>query len=72
MTPRAKQHAWSDKVAFHRHSDRVCWNCGLIKRTRHERGQSWTEWFRGITEIKSVATPPCEKQPDPTLELATS
>jgi len=63
----AGRHAWSDKVAYERHSDRACWYCGLIKRTRHEaigpREFHWVEWWRSGERIESVATPPCPGAP---------
>jgi hypothetical protein len=57
----AKRHAWSEKVSYERHSDRVCWDCELIKRTRHEGHSHWIEWWRDGKRIASSATPPCEK-----------
>jgi hypothetical protein len=63
-----QHHSWSEKVAYEHHSDRVCWNCELIKRTRHEGHLHWIEWWRGNvrvepakTQLGYAKTPPCEK-----------
>lgn len=59
----AGRHAWSERVVHERYSDRACWYCGLIKRSRHEgigrREFHWTEWWRDGVQIESKGTPPC-------------
>jgi hypothetical protein len=60
----ARRHSWSAPERFAHHSDRVCWDCALIKRTRHEGHSHWTEWWRDGARISSDATPPCPGSPD--------
>jgi hypothetical protein len=39
----------------------VCWDCKLMKVTRHEAWQHWTEWYAPDgTRIHSKLTPPCQ------------
>lgn len=63
MTDKQQRHSWSDKVRYPHHSERACWDCGLIKRTRHEveagRDVHWVEWWRDGKRIRSDRTPPC-------------
>ena len=63
MNTTIQRHAWSEKVAYAHHSDRVCWNCALIKRTRHEHNQHWIEFYRGNERIRCERTPPCPGAP---------
>ncbi len=59
-----KRHSWSEPERYAQHSDRVCWDCGLIKRTRHEfdgpRAVHWVEWRRGDARVEAARTPACE------------
>lgn len=57
----SERHEWSDKFRAERHSDRGCWKCGLVKRTRHEDGRDWTEFVRdGVVQWDAGGrTPPC-------------
>lgn len=62
---RAGQHSWTKEgVRFERHTDRACYACGLIKRTRHEGGRSWAEYWRGAERVPGKRTPPCPGSPN--------
>lgn len=58
------KHRWSDPSRDELRTERTCFNCGIIKVTRHDGGEDsfpWTEWLwpdRG--EMAGVAgTPEC-------------
>ena len=56
-----KRHTWSEKNRPDEHHTRqVCWDCELVKLTRHENGLHWTEWWRGGERIQAERTPGCE------------
>jgi hypothetical protein len=38
------RHSWSEPHRYARHTDRACFLCGLVKRTRHEEGAHWVEY----------------------------
>lgn len=62
----SKRHSWSDRYPFDtHHTFRRCWNCGLMRITRHEseggRDVHWVEWRRvGGVNFRSERTPACE------------
>lgn len=65
--PQAGQHAWSDPYRAERHTDRACWHCGLVKRTRHDGpGRPWQEFYRNgkLVARAGEGTPRCEGSPD--------
>lgn len=53
------RHSWSEGVRYEHHTDRCCWDCGLIKRTRHEEGRHWIEFHRDGVRVEGSKTPPC-------------
>lgn len=60
-----KKHYWSDRCALdEHHTFRRCWDCGLMKITRHEsdggRDVHWIEWRKNGERIASDSTPACE------------
>lgn len=55
------KHRWSDPFRQHHKTERYCINCGLVKVTRHPpQGFPWKEFWRGLDQIQSTATPACE------------
>jgi hypothetical protein len=59
------RHIWGDPDRFPHKTERQCLACLLVKVTRHEidgagREYYWTEWYRGLDQIKSKNTPACE------------
>lgn len=70
--PRAGQHSWTEDGDRHeRHTDRACYACGLIKRTRHEGRRHWQEFYRReadgslrLVAKAGEATPRCPGMPD--------
>ncbi len=61
----AGKHSWTKEGVRHeRHTDRACYACGLIKRTRHEGGRHWIEFWRGNERIPGKHTPPCPGSPN--------
>lgn len=61
----AKRHAWSERNPVDQHTTfRRCWDCGLIKITRHEfegdHPVHWTEWRKDGKPFRSDVTPACE------------
>lgn len=63
--PQAGQHSWSEPHREERHTDRACWVCGLVKRTRHEGGRHWQEFYRAGRLVAKAGdrTPPCPGSP---------
>lgn len=65
-TTHAKRHAWSERNPVSPHTTlRRCWDCGLIKITRHETDERgfdvhWVEWLKNGKPFRSEATPPRE------------
>lgn len=59
-----QRHQWGQPNRFPHKTERQCLKCGLIKVSRHEaegpRDTHWTEWWRGLDEIASNNTPPCD------------
>lgn len=77
----AGKHSWTaEGVRHERHTDRACYACGLIKRTRHEGGRHWIEFWRPSSDASASAvrdasgryleripgkhTPPCPGSPN--------
>lgn len=59
---RAKRHTWSQPIRpDQHHTFRRCWDCGLMKISRHENGTHWIEWRRNGERIHSERTPKCER-----------
>lgn len=60
------QHSWSEPHREPRHTDRACWLCGVVKRTRHEGGRHWQEFYRAGQLIAKAGdrTPRCEGPKD--------
>lgn len=62
---RAGQHSWTQEPhREERHSDRACYHCGLVRRTRHEGNQHWIEFHRNGVRVPGKATPPCPGPPN--------
>lgn len=57
-----KRHTWSRPIRpDHHHTFRRCWDCALMRITRHENGSHWVEWRRpGGSNFRSERTPKCE------------
>lgn len=66
---RAGQHSWSEPHREQRHTDRACWLCGLVKRTRHEGRHPWQEFYRDgrLVARAGEGTPRCTGSPDQSL-----
>lgn len=65
--PRPGHHSWTDEPQrYERHSDRACFHCGLIKRTRHEGDQHWVEYVdQGVVVARPGSpVPPCPGEVD--------
>jgi hypothetical protein len=66
----AGRHSWTQEgERLERHTDRACYLCGLIKRTRHEGGRSWAEFHQrqpdgSLARVPGKATPPCPGSPE--------
>lgn len=63
-TPAHRRHAWSDPFREFYATRRTCWNCGLMKVTRHEPGiLPWVEYWRDDARVRmdenGRKTPPC-------------
>jgi hypothetical protein len=57
------RHAWGDPVRFAYKSERECMNgCGIVKVTRHEGTQHWTEFWRDGERIEGDGTPQCARK----------
>jgi hypothetical protein len=65
----AKRHCWGAPQRFNNpdrpdigKSERVCTNpgCGIVRVTRHESNEHWTEFWKGEERIEGDHTPPCE------------
>ena len=60
----SQRHSWGDPARFQHKTERQCVKCGIVKVMRHEvdeyRLTHWTEFWRGLDEIKSDGTPVCE------------
>lgn len=59
---RPRNHSWGDPVRFERKTERTCTHegCCIVKVTRHEGSEHWTEFYRGLDRIESRRRPPCE------------
>lgn len=55
-----QRHSWSepDRISEHK-TERLCSKCGLVKVTRHESGEHWTEFYKGWVKHPDDRTPPC-------------
>lgn len=65
MTGSSKRYTWSERFPLDQHHTfRRCWDCGLMRITRHEsdggRDVHWIEWRRNGERIDSERTPACE------------
>lgn len=61
-----RRHSWSDPYREAYATKRTCWNCGLMKITRHEPGIfPWVEYWREGERVRmdeyGQKTPPCER-----------
>lgn len=58
-----KRHTWSQKIRpDHHHTFRRCWDCGLMRITRHENGSHWILWrWPGGEDFRAERTPKCER-----------
>lgn len=57
------RHSWSDPYREAYATKRRCWNCGLMKITRHEPGVlPWIEYWRDDRRVRAEGdrTPPCD------------
>lgn len=60
----AGRHSWTQEgVREARHTDRACYACGLIRRTRHEGGRHWIEFWSKGERVPGKRTPPCPGSP---------
>lgn len=61
-----KRHEWGEPARFHHKTERECRRCGLLKVTRHEadgpRDVHFQEFWRGLEQIRTTGTPPCEPE----------
>lgn len=60
-----QRHSWSERYPLDvHHTFYRCWNCGLMRITRHESQNGhavhWVEWRRNGKRIESKNTPACE------------
>lgn len=56
------KHRWGTKTEFAHKSERECQRgCGIVKTTRHEGGQHWIEYWRGLEKLSIGKAPVCEK-----------
>lgn len=58
------RHSWGESVAMLYKTESVCVRCGLIKVSRHEPYQHWTEWWRptpagDVERVEAERTPAC-------------
>lgn len=60
------RHRWGDPQRFPHKTERVGLKCGMVKVTRHEsegpRDIHFQEFWRGLDQIVTDKTPPCEVQ----------
>lgn len=61
MTAR-RNHRWGDPVYFEHKTERACINagCSVVKVTRHEGCEHWTEFYCGLEKIAGNRAPGCE------------
>lgn len=58
------RHSWPDHLTtrYPNKTERECANgCGIVKVTRHEGVEHWTEFWRDGDKIKGQGTPACER-----------
>lgn len=64
MTEKVQRHRWGEPQYFPHKTERVCLKCGIVKVARHEsegpRDLHWPEFWRGLDQIATDKTPPCE------------
>jgi hypothetical protein len=54
------RHSWGAPMRFPYKTERSCVNgCGIVKVTRHEGGEHWTEFYCDGVKIECERTPPC-------------
>lgn len=55
------RHSWSapSRISEHK-TERECVKCGLVKASRHEGDEHWTEFWRGLDRLPDDRTPACE------------
>lgn len=53
------RHSWGPPTRFQFKTERECAKCGLVKVTIHAPSRCWTEFYRGLDQIKSRNTPAC-------------
>lgn len=57
---KAPRHSWGKPFRLEHKTERECRHCGMIKVTRLENDNCWTEfWRNGEEKIEGRATPPC-------------
>lgn len=56
------KHSWGLPHRFPYKTERECTNgCGIVKVTKKEPGQYWTEFWKDGEQIKAERTPACER-----------
>ncbi len=57
----SQRHTWGGaERPTHLKTERQCLVCGLVKVTRHEGSQHWTEWWFALAKLRCDLTPPCD------------
>ena len=61
LTSKTKpRHSWGAPTRFLYKTERACINgCRIVKVTRHESGEHWTEFYRDGEKIEGEGTPGC-------------
>lgn len=53
------RHRWSDPDRRAHETIRTCVKCGILKITRHEHPEHWTEFWNVDQRVDSSNTPAC-------------